>query len=354
MAAKWADGSPRTFGDGCRTCGDASVFIDNGPGKQERIHASSPSRLKDSGEAYCHIRVGIPIEKVIAPANQNLIKSLASLSLAGLIGVICAWLYGEIAITSKLKLLLDAVRHLGSPGSRVKSGIPHEDGEIGELATGFDKLAADLEWEERELRESEERFRRLAENSPDVIFRLELPSGRYDYVSPSIQQLTGYTQKEYYTTPMMMRKLMPPDWLNFYDAQWSKLLTGEDVPRYYEYPVIHKSGEERWVRESNVLVWGEDGKPQFLEGVVTDITGRRQAEAALKDAMSRLENSLQLIEESEERYRGLFESMAQGVIYFDADGKILSANPAAERIFGRAEGDNEDNRGPGQHMGHSG
>ena len=53
---------------------------------------------------------------------------------------------------------------------------------------------------------------------------------------------------------------------------------------------------------------------------VADISERRQMEAALRD--------------SENRYRTLFQTMAQGVVYQDADGQIISVNPAAERILG--------------------
>jgi PAS domain S-box-containing protein len=54
--------------------------------------------------------------------------------------------------------------------------------------------------------------------------------------------------------------------------------------------------------------------------MVDHITERTRAEEALKL--------------SEEKYRTLFETMAQGVVYQDADGRIISANPAAERILG--------------------
>ncbi len=63
----------------------------------------------------------------------------------------------------------------------------------------------------------------------------------------------------------------------------------------------------------------ESGK-RFLVGSLHDITERKQAEAALT--------------ENEKKYRALFETMSEGIVYEDHDGRIISANPAAERLLG--------------------
>ena len=68
------------------------------------------------------------------------------------------------------------------------------------------------------------------------------------------------------------------------------------------------------------MIVNDAGKPVCMQASFLDITDRRKAEEQIR--------------ESEEKYRILFETMIQGIVYQDADGKIISANPAAESILG--------------------
>ncbi len=77
--------------------------------------------------------------------------------------------------------------------------------------------------------------------------------------------------------------------------------------------------EVRWFKIESTSATFDNGDTRWF-GVTQDITDRKQAEAALQ--------------ESEEKHRRLFETMAHGVVYHAADGSIISANPAAERILG--------------------
>lgn len=130
----------------------------------------------------------------------------------------------------------------------------------------------------RKLQESEERFRRLAENAKVLIYRMSLPDGHYEYVSPASIDLVGYTPAEFYASPMFIRKIIHPNWSDFFEEKWKELLSG-DMPADYEYQVVHKSGEEKWVHQRNVLIRKDSGQPKAIEGVVSDITDRKQAEA---------------------------------------------------------------------------
>ena len=138
------------------------------------------------------------------------------------------------------------------------------------------------------LRESEARFRRLAENAKDMIYRMLLPEGRYEYVSPAVTELVGYPPEEWYANPRLIRKVIHPDWQAYFAIQWEKLLQG-DMPPEYEYQIIHKSGDIKWVNQRNVLIRDAENTPIAMEGIVTDITARKQAEEEIHRLNTELE-----------------------------------------------------------------
>jgi PAS domain S-box-containing protein len=140
---------------------------------------------------------------------------------------------------------------------------------------------------DRKLRESEEKYRRLADNAQDMVYRMSLPDGVYRYVSPASEQLTGYAPDDFYTNPVFIRKLIPPGWQNYFKNEWEALLKGDMKP-FYEYQIIDRSGKTRWLNQRNVLVRDEYGQPVAIEGIVTDITERKRMEEALGQANRKL------------------------------------------------------------------
>ncbi len=142
---------------------------------------------------------------------------------------------------------------------------------------------ADRKRSQKALKESEERFRRLAENAPDMIYRMSLPDGRYEYVSPASSSLFGYAPEEFKESSLLMRDVIHPDWHEYFKEEWEKLLADEMSPTY-EYQIIHRSGEVRWMNQRNLLVRDDTGAPIAIEGIVTDITESKRAERELAES----------------------------------------------------------------------
>jgi PAS domain S-box-containing protein/putative nucleotidyltransferase with HDIG domain len=142
----------------------------------------------------------------------------------------------------------------------------------------------DLEQLSRRLAESDERFRRLAENAPDLIYRYELtPQRGFTYVSPAATVLTGYTPEEHYADPDLGMKLVHPDDRPLMMAA----VRGETAPG----PPITL----RWVRKDGQIIWTEQrDAPVFnqareliaIEGIVRDVTERKLRESELQAIVS--------------------------------------------------------------------
>jgi len=131
-------------------------------------------------------------------------------------------------------------------------------------------------------------FSLLAENSQDMIYRMNLEEGTYEYVSPSSENIFGYTPDEFYASPFLIKQVLHPDWQDYFDLQWKKLIAGEMSP-VYEYQIIHKSGETKWLNQRNVLIKDDSGTPIYIKGIVTDITERKNLETRLKSSNEELD-----------------------------------------------------------------
>lgn len=147
---------------------------------------------------------------------------------------------------------------------------------------------AEREQVEAALQDSEARFRRLAENAPDVIYRMSLPDGTYEYISPAVRELFGYAPEEFYASNRLIRHVIHPQWRDYFAEQWEQLLQGA-MPPTYEYKIVHRSGEERWLNQRNILVRDDSGAIVAIEGIVTDITERK----ILEEELCRLNEELE-------------------------------------------------------------
>ncbi len=132
---------------------------------------------------------------------------------------------------------------------------------------------------EKSRQESEERFKRLAENAPDLIYRMSLPERRYEYLSPAALEISGYPPEAFLEDASLFLKVVDPRDIDYIMEQRDKLIAGE-VPPVFEFRIIHAvTGETRWIHQRNVLVHDEDGNPTAIEGIATDVTKLREAEA---------------------------------------------------------------------------
>jgi len=167
---------------------------------------------------------------------------------------------------------------------------------------------------EEALRDSEARFRTLAETFPNGVF---IYSGKEVlYVNRYICEITGYTPEELLARPV--GELAHPDDRARIAERTRNMMEGKDSGGQFNYRFSTKSGKLLWV-ESRATLLIFEGRPSIL-AVAVDVTDMKQAEEALR--------------EREERYRNLFENNLAGVYRATPDGKLLECNDSFLRVFG--------------------
>jgi len=170
---------------------------------------------------------------------------------------------------------------------------------------------------EEALKKSEEYFKEITENASDIIIITD-KNGDIKYCSRSVERFTGYKPEEL-VGRSAFTFINPDDVKRSVSAFGKAVLTKDAVSNAFR--IVHKDGSERYFDGLGKNLLDNPAVAGFIMNI-RDLTERKQAEKALQ--------------ESEEKYRTLFETMAQGVVYQTADRKIASANPAAERILGLA------------------
>jgi PAS domain S-box-containing protein len=133
---------------------------------------------------------------------------------------------------------------------------------------------------EEALRRSEEKYRLLVENLNDAIYTVDL-QGVLTYVSPIIEQISGYTVNE--VVGQHFNRFIYPEDLPGLAASFQRSMEGQIEP--FEFRIIDKAGRIRYVRTSSRLLLKENQK-FGLSGVITDITERKHAEEAAEAAAS--------------------------------------------------------------------
>ena len=124
---------------------------------------------------------------------------------------------------------------------------------------------------EEVLRESEEKFRGLAEQLPNMIFINR--KGRIVYVNRTCEEITGYKKEEFYSPDFAFFSLIAPEFLDLFKENFKKHLEGKEVPPY-EYAILTKEGKRIDAILTTKLIRYE-GESAVL-GIVTDITERKK------------------------------------------------------------------------------
>ena len=178
---------------------------------------------------------------------------------------------------------------------------------------------------ESKIRAAELRYRTLVEQIPAITFVAMLGDGKNEiYVSPHIEAVLGFPQKEWLENPFLWYTQLHPDDRALWIEEFTRgCATGG--PFRAECRFIARDSRIVWLRGEARLIKDEHGRPSFLQGVAYDITESKAAqEATLQEAVST----------AEQRYRDLVELL--GAIFWEVDapsGGFTFVSRGTERIL---------------------
>ncbi|MFC1587057.1 CHASE4 domain-containing protein [Planctomycetota bacterium] len=238
-------------------------------------------------DIYCQIKdlynKPIIIMKIIVPRKVNLQKIYMEKLLIMSILLTCL-LFGllilvllEFEVISPISKLESAIKEI-QPSADIKHRLPIAKGkELAGLARSFNTILDSLKLSQLSLQESEQKYKSFIEKYDGIAYR-----GGMDfsvvYMHGSIEIITGYSKEDF-----MSGKI-----------KWQDIIYGEDIIRitestrqipikpeetvHEEYRIIRKNGEIKWIQDLMQNIYDEAGKPIMVQGLIRDITERKQRE----------------------------------------------------------------------------
>jgi diguanylate cyclase (GGDEF)-like protein/PAS domain S-box-containing protein len=198
-----------------------------------------------------------------------------------------------------------------------KTKIPHKNGSLIDVDIiyipifnqenavigiyGFAKDMTKYVQSQKELTESEHRFKNVYTNLEAGIWSQEMEEKNYTLISPGVKHITGYSST-YFQKGSWISMIHPED-LDTYKNQQQKLWQGEKL--YHQYRIHHASGEVRWILDQTIPVFDANGKLIRLDGIISNITELKEYEDKIKhlayhDHLTGLPNSRMFTDKIEE------------------------------------------------------
>jgi diguanylate cyclase (GGDEF)-like protein/PAS domain S-box-containing protein len=183
----------------------------------------------------------------------------------------------------------------------------------------FNQLWVKERRQQRLLAESERRYATLLSNLHGLVYRCKFDrEWTMEYVSWGGEELTGYPAEDLlYNNKLSFNSIIHPEYKETLWQEWQVVVAAKSKFRQ-EYRIITRQGREKWVLELGRAVYDSRGEVAVLEGIITDVTPLKEAEARARA--------------NEERLKATLKSVGDGVIATNRQGQVEMINPVAQHL----------------------
>ncbi len=226
-------------------------------------------------------------------------------------------------ITSPVLKLRDQMDQFAK-GQPLKELPPNREDELGDLFCSFHTMSEVLLDREEHIQDLEtQRFNVLVANLPGAVYRCQADDQRrVEFVSERIEELCGYPASEFLEGPRRrLDSLIVPTDLEQARAAVDEAVRA-DRPWKVQYRFQHRDGRTLWVEDTGQAIDRPDGAPEWLDGILLDITEQKLAR--------------EVVEESERRLQAIIDNAADSIYLKDPAGRYLMVNRTFATRVGRS------------------
>ncbi len=283
---------------------DSLVAIHGGE-LTERLYGITT--IRGAPETNIYVSIGMSKEAAFAAIDRVFQRNVAAVALVGILALLAAWIGGDVFILRRLKELVGATKRVASGDLGVRIEPFGDRDELSILASSFNEMAESLDERTTQVHQAEAKYRTLVEQIPMVTYTAPLDKALGAlYISPQIESILGYSPKEWLADPGLWVKLLHPEDRDRVLAESQRDLLGSDGAVFRsEYRILTRNSDVLWLRDEATAVRNGLDEPEFLQGIMFEVTDQKRFEEQLKSSHERMRELAAHIEgvREEERTR---------------------------------------------------